>query len=79
MNITGKNLEFLSEALGYALEGIQGRIGSCPDVIEYEEELDELKELKAKVAKFKERADKAIAEKDNPARHLNPTAGDMQL
>lgn len=41
MRFTGKNLELVACALSHAISDVQMHIGSCPDVFEYAEELEE--------------------------------------
>jgi hypothetical protein len=42
MIFTGKNLELVLEALSLAVDDIHNSIATCPDVVEYADELQEL-------------------------------------
>lgn len=60
MQFTGKNLELLSEALEYAISGINLEIGVHPDPVNYEDEIDELEETRERIKKMKARIDRGL-------------------
>lgn len=48
MRFTGKNLELIESALSHAIGDVQMHIGSCPDVFEYADDIEELEREQAK-------------------------------
>jgi hypothetical protein len=42
MRFTGKNLELVFRALHHAIGDVNMHIGSCPDVIEYADDIEQL-------------------------------------
>ena len=65
MKITGKNLVFVRGAIDLAIAEVHNQIATCPDVFEYEEDLDELNKDKERLEKFVARIDKAIAKEQS--------------
>lgn len=51
MELTIDELGSISESLGYAIEEIHTRIGACPDVVLYAEDIEELKDTKKRVSR----------------------------
>lgn len=45
MRFTGRNLELVAVALAWALDEVRTRIGSCPDVKEYADDIAELEAI----------------------------------
>ena len=62
MKITGKNLALVIEALEGAVTDIHYHVASCPDVIEYEDRLDELEIQQRKFQRLLDRCTKALNE-----------------
>ena len=62
MQITGKNLALVIEALEGAVRDIHYHVASCPDVIEYEDRLDELEIQQRKYQRLLDRCTKALNE-----------------
>ena len=62
MQITGKNLALVIEAVKGAIEAIRNHIASCPDPIEYEDRLDELEIQQRKYQRLLDRCTKALEE-----------------
>lgn len=60
MIFTGKNLVLVRDAVLGAQAEIRMQIGSCPDVIEYEEQLQELDAELLQFDRLLKRIDKAI-------------------
>lgn len=56
MQFSGTNLELVAEAMDFALAEIHNQIATCPDVIEYADELDELALLYARMVKIRNTA-----------------------
>jgi hypothetical protein len=55
MIFTGKSLELLHYALDLAMDEVQNQIATCPDVIQYEDDIDELEMLKGKLQRMRDR------------------------
>jgi hypothetical protein len=47
MRFTGKNLELMESALSRAISDVQMTIGSCPDVVEFADDLEFLEREKS--------------------------------
>ena len=62
MQITGKNLALIIEALEGAVTDIHYHVASCPDVIEFEDKLDELEIQQRKFQRLLDRCTKALNE-----------------
>lgn len=64
MQITGKNLALVIEALEGAVTDIHYHVASCPDVIDYEDRLDELEIQQRKYQRLLDRCTKALNEEN---------------
>ena len=64
MQISGKNLALVIEALEGAVRDIHYHVASCPDVIEYEDRLDELEIQQRKYQRLLDRCTKALNEEN---------------
>ena len=62
MQITGKNLALVVEAVKGAIADIHYRVASCPDVIEFEDKLDEYEIQQRKYQRLLDRCTKALEE-----------------
>jgi hypothetical protein len=62
MQITGKSLALVVEAIKGAIADIHYHVASCPDVIEFEDELDELEIQQRKYQRLLDRCTKALSE-----------------
>ena len=60
MQITGRNLCIVREALDDAVSGLRNQIATCPDVILYSEDLDEYEAWIMKYEKLIARVDRAL-------------------
>lgn len=60
MQITGKSLELVSRACELALQELQNEVGSCPNVYEHADHLEEIEQEEDEIKKFKARVDRAI-------------------
>ena len=58
MIFTGKNLVIVRQALEYAKAEIHNQIATCPDVVEYEEDIDEYEQEMEQLQKLCDRIDK---------------------
>ena len=68
MKITGKNLRLLSEALDLALVEVHNMIATCPDVIEYAEDIEEYEQKQKELQQLAAKVVCAIA-KEEEKRH----------
>lgn len=59
MQFTGKNLTLVRRALDLALDEIHNQSATCPDVAEYEDDLDDLEREAADIRKLIARIDSA--------------------
>ena len=62
MNITGKNLALVIEAVKGAIADIQYHVASCPDPIEFEDKLDEYELQQRKYQRLLDRCTDALEE-----------------
>lgn len=62
MQITGKNLALVIEAVKGAIADIHYHVASCPDVIEFEDKLDEYEIQQRKYQRLLDRCTKALEE-----------------
>lgn len=62
MQITGKNLALVIEAVKGAIADIQYHVASCPDPIEFEDKLDEYELQQRKYQRLLDRCTKALEE-----------------
>jgi hypothetical protein len=62
MQITGKNLALVVEAVKGAIADIHYHVASCPDVIEFEDKLDEYEIQQRKYQRLLDRCTKALEE-----------------
>ena len=62
MQITGKNLALVIEAVKGAIADIQDHVASCPDPIEFEDKLDEYELQQRKYQRLLDRCTKALEE-----------------
>lgn len=62
MQITGKNLALVIEAVKGAISDIQYHVASCPDPIEFEDKLDEYELQQRKYQRLLDRCTKALEE-----------------
>ncbi|MFL9934268.1 hypothetical protein P0D88_34975 [Paraburkholderia sp. RL18-103-BIB-C] len=60
MEFTGRNLETVAFAFAYALDAVRMEIGSCPDVIEYADDIAELEALGERLAALSARIIRAM-------------------
>ena len=60
MQITGRNLELIRDALTMAQSDIHNQIATCPDVFEYAEDIEELEKLKTQFQRLLTRVEKAL-------------------
>lgn len=68
MNFSGKNLVKLKWIVELAISDLQMQIGSCPDVIEYSDELDELEADRDDLRKLLTRIERSIDSSEQTAR-----------
>lgn len=61
MNFTKHNLAMVRRGIYLALMEIHNQIATCPDVIEYSEDIDELEQERAAFERLLRRIDSAIA------------------
>jgi hypothetical protein len=61
MTFTGKNLALVRRALDLALGEIHNQVATCPNVIEFADDLDELDIEKAKIQRLIDRIDRKTA------------------
>lgn len=59
MQLTGKNLELVREALDLADAELHNQIATCPDVMEYADDIEELEKKQAQLRKMMERIDRS--------------------
>lgn len=62
MQITGKNLALVIEAVKGAIADIQYHVASCPDPIEFEDKLDEYEIQQRKYQRLLDRCTDALEE-----------------
>jgi len=62
MQITGRNLALVIEAVEGAIADIHYHVASCPDVIEFEDKLDEYEIQQRKYQRLLDRCTKALNE-----------------
>lgn len=62
MQITGKNLALVIEAVKGAIADIQYHVASCPDPIEFEDKLDEYELQQRKYQRLLDRCTDALEE-----------------
>lgn len=60
MKFTGNNLLRIRMAVVWALSDLHSQIGSCPDVFEYAEDIEELEAEIAQLEKLKARIERAL-------------------
>lgn len=60
MRISGKSLELVQRALYLACEELHNQIATCPDVVEFAEDIAELQEEKRVLMKLAARVDAAL-------------------
>ncbi len=65
MQITGKSLALVIEAVKGAIADIHYHVASCPDVIEFEDKLDEYEIQQRKYQRLLDRCTKALEEETN--------------
>lgn len=65
MNFTKSNLAMVRRAIDLAIGELHNQIATCPDVITYGADIDELKQEQAAFARLLARIDRAIA-KEQP-------------
>lgn len=58
MQFTGHNLALVREGLSLALMELHNEIATCPDVIKYAEDLDDIRAKQIKVQKLIDRIDR---------------------
>lgn len=64
MQFTGANLRLLRRAINDALGEIQNQIATCPDVIEYAADIDELEQERGSYERLASRVDFAIKKEE---------------
>lgn len=60
MRFTGKNLELVEQALRRAMDDVDMQMGTCPDVVEYAEDIAQLEQEKTALLKMWGRVDAAL-------------------
>jgi len=65
MKFTGRNLVLLRDAVSWAISDVQSQIGQCPNVYEYEEDIEALEALKARLEKMLARIETGVANETN--------------
>ena len=60
MTFSGTSLELLRDAVGAAISDTRMHIGSCPDVVEYAEDIDELEDHILKLERLYARIDRKL-------------------
>lgn len=66
MQFTGNNLLRVRNALGWAISDLRNEIATCPDVFQYEAELDDIEDEIEQLEKLIKRVDRAIAKEGIP-------------
>lgn len=62
MKFTGKNLVMIQRGIDLVLSELQNQIGTCPDVVEY---ADDIEQLEAEIAQFQRLANRVDAVLEN--------------
>jgi hypothetical protein len=60
MNITGKNLLLVQRALDWALDELHNQIATCPDTVEYADDIDVIDRDKIAIYKLLSKVSLAV-------------------
>lgn len=63
MNITGRNLELVQNALELADQELHNQIATCPNVVDYASDIEAIEEEQTKLRRLLERVNKALLKK----------------
>ncbi len=64
MQFTGRNLLFVRTGIEYALGEISNQIGTCPDFVEYADDIERLEQEREQYEKLLARIDKALVKEE---------------